>query len=115
MVLSSIDISINFGQVISSIGLLKSFKYGCLKAYSTVSLLFGFIVNNLLMRSQASSEAFGNSWLNDFFFSIVIWSRHYLAKLDYIDSISYRDGRPITSRTLDIWFRVEFPGNNAFP
>jgi hypothetical protein len=37
------------------------------------------------------------------------------AKGDSIDSISFCDGLPISSKILSIWFKVEFPGKVDFP
>ncbi len=39
----------------------------------------------------------------------------FAAKGDSIDSMSFCDGLPISSRIRSIWFSVEFPGNVDLP
>lgn len=37
------------------------------------------------------------------------------AKGDSIDSTSFWEGFPVSSKILSIWLRVEVPGNNDLP
>jgi hypothetical protein len=53
--------------------------------------------------------------VGDFFFPIFTWFKHSRAIKDCIDSISSLVGFPVNYKILYIWFRVEVPGNIAFP
>ena len=46
---------------------------------------------------------------------MLIWFMHYLAMTDSIESISSFVGLPNSYIILSIWFKVDVPGNIAFP
>lgn len=57
----------------------------------------------------------GKNDSNDFFFGILVLEMILAANGDSMDSISFCDGLPISSKILSIWFKVEFPGNVDLP
>lgn len=85
LVFSSIEISITPLYSNSYCGFWKSFRYGCLSAYSTVILCFGLKSSIFFNRSIACSSMLGKNEANDLFFMKEIWFRHYWAITDSID------------------------------
>lgn len=77
--------------------------------------MFGLNTSKCFSKSRASSEAPGKNASKDLFFGILVLEIILAAKGDYIDSISFWDGRPINYKILSIWFKVEFPGKIDFP
>lgn len=93
----------------------KSFTYRCASASFAVSLWFGLKTRRCFNRSIASSLAPGNIWENVFFLGIFVLEMILAARGESTDSTSFGVGRPVSSKILSIWLRVEVPGNRDFP